>query len=455
MAETKLNIPILDRLFRFFFPQKKKDQIIKGSQRSATLVAARGRRHRNWDLEIQDYPIRDRVIGQELIDLWNRSYIARHVLSYAARDTFSDLSGSGRGWTIPPTIDEKGEIPVDSEVFDIVTQLKNRRFGGEYVIGGNRFKPAVQEGVGFGDSFWSMGIRREGGGSNKYEIYRTLKLPPWELFRMETDQGLLLGFEQRRYLTQETPYAFFLPSQMIHFRYEPRNLYGRSIFQQSLEPRADRLEVRKDMARAARASGNNMNLHEFPEGWDTEMRRQYKNDYEMLQADGMITDLFLQDGVQVSKLATINPDLDPLISQDKYLKYEEIPAGFPIWLFPGLVERGAREIAGQPAWAYLRMRNDWCAMISDGIRWACEVEIVLKLGIDRYRQLMQEYSPLFRIVWPEWPLSQDQVTNAQSSEGEDDPDDEIDQFLQTLRRYQKAGGSDHARLQAIRALQNL
>lgn len=429
MQSGKGRNKLINRIWRFLTGWRKAKDV-QGSQRPAALALSQRGPMRHHDLEIKDYPIRDREIATQLIDLWNFGYTPRHVLSYAARDVFSNRTGDDQGWKISKFLDDEKSIPVDSEIYDILHALETRKNGSVYVIGGNRLKPAVAEFLGFGDSFWELVIEREPD-SNLYGISSTLKLPPWEMFRCEDDHGTLNAFQQRRFLFDQNPYAVFVPPKIIHFRYEARNLYGVSIFQQSIDARSDRLEVRGDMARAARAAGVVMKNHHFPEGWSLEQRRQYKADYQALLAEGAITDMFLHDGLKIDEVSDRDFDLSPLMNQDRYLKYEEIPPGFPVWLFPGLTEKGAREISGQPAAAYARMRNDWCGILSEGIRWACDVELVLKLGMDRYTSLKKKYGQLYRIQFPEWKIiekSPDKMTTKGS---------EVDQFIQELKGYQR------------------
>ena len=433
VRQSKAN-NLLTRLWRFLTSWRR-TKGIQGSRRPAVMaLSARGRKHHH-DLEVQDYPIRDREVAIELIDLWNYSYVARHTLSYAARDVFSNPDGSDQGWKVSKYLDQEETVEIDSEVYAVINNLATRRNGANYVLGGSLLKPAIREFLGFGDSFWELGIEREAG-TNLYGIQRTMKLPPWEMFRVEDLHGVLLRFEQRRTLLGIKPYAMFVPPKIIHFRYEPRNLYGTSIFKQSLESRADRLEVRKDMGRAARAASVAMKKHHFPEGWDIDQRRQYRSDYEALLAEGAITDMFLHDGLDIDEIPSRSAGMNMLINQDRYLKYEEVPPGFPVWLFPGLYEKGAREIAGKPAEAYLRMRNDWCGILSEGIRWACDVELVLKLGIERYRQLKKQTPELYRIVFPAWSLEEAKKENVKVQKTD------VDAFIDELRSYQlKLNGS--------------
>ena len=427
-SQSKGRNKLITRIWRFLTSWRKTKDI-QGSQRPAALAISANARRRDYDLEIKDFPIRDRELATQLINLWNYGYAPRHALSYAARDVFSNTTGDDQGWRISKYLDEEKTIAVDGEIYDVLHAFETRKCGAAYVIGGNHLKRAVPEFLAYGNSFWELAIERETG-TNLYGITRTMKLPSWEIFRCENDHGMLECFQQRRFVYDQNPYAVFAPPKIIHFRYEPKSLYGVSIFQQSIDPYTDRLEVRKDMGRAARAAGVVMKKHHFPEGWDLEQRAQYKADYQALLDEGAITDMFLHEGLNIDEVSDRNFDLRPLMDQDRYLKYEEIPPGFPVWLFPGLIEKGAREISGQPAEAYARMRNDWCAVLSDGIRWACDVELVLKLGMSRYTELRRKYGQLYRIEFPKWKVES-------STKPPKVENTELDQFISDMKDYKK------------------
>jgi hypothetical protein len=61
---------------------------------------------------------------------------------------------------------------------------------------------------------------------------------------------------------------------------------------------------------------------------------------------------------------------------------------------------GGKDIAGQPALAYKRMRNDFCACLSEGIRQVIDIEIVLRLGYDKWKK-----DGKYRIIFPKWDLN--------------------------------------------------
>lgn len=390
---------LLQRLWRFLSGQKKESGLT-GSQRPAA-VTYQHTQQPEWAEEIIEVPIRNRLVARELIEgvAWTKEW--SDVLDYATRDTFSSPDGDDIGFTIADTLDDN-KTPVDPSVKAILLELIARRNGSDYVIGGTRLKRAIREIVGYGDSFWNIGIAKDGTGS--YGVSSSLKLPCWEMFRVEDNQGRLERFEQRRSLHSESAYAVFAPPSIIHFRYNQQGLYGQSIFQRSLQSRARRDRSQANLAKTANDVGANPIVHRMPDGFTPEQKAAYKQAVEERQKDGVITNLYVDNDADARRLSESSGSgsFDSLISYDKGLRSELIPAGFPVWLIPGMDTKGAREISGAPERAYARMRNDWCQALSQGIRQVCDIELVLKLGFDRYLELMKKGG--YRIVWPKWTI---------------------------------------------------
>ena len=365
-----------------------------GSQRSAVVSTMLWP---HYDQELVEYPIRDQQRALLLISAIygeNREKIFDDVLRHVESATFSSSDGDDRGFTISDTLDD-GETPVDPEVKMIVFEAIRRRNGDHFVLGGSRFQRAAREAVGYGDSFWQLAIERDG---SSYAVTDTLKMPCWEMFRVESDTGQLLRFEQRRSLTEPKPQFTFPAAKIIHFRYRQRGLYGQSLFSGCLTYRADHDRARRNLAKVTNDTGSNPYVFEMPEGTTPEQKRQFKEAVDQGLNDGTITALYPDAGVTVNRLGSDIPNFEPLIEDKKEIRYNLVPAGFPVWLIPGMDTTGARDISGAPERAYARMINDFRAMLTQGIRQALDIELFLKLGPDEYQRKVVEMG--YTLVWP-------------------------------------------------------
>ena len=138
------------------------------------------------------------------------------ALSIGVRNIFSSFDGdSGRVRVSPYANKESGEL-LDADVYKIASKTFDRVF--DYAT----LKIIARQMISFGDCFGFLLVK----GS---QINRIVILPPWEMFRVEDDLGVLLGFEQRRFLTESEPRCF-RPAPVAHWRHNPENLYGRSQF---------------------------------------------------------------------------------------------------------------------------------------------------------------------------------------------------------------------------------
>jgi hypothetical protein len=139
-----------------------------------------------YDLEISENPIRSPRIARELIEIAEYCPEAALAIELHSSDAFSSEDGDDQGFFL------KDELPdgttIDSDVYDVLnTFIKN-------VIGGRRLREFCEEFLAAGDAFGSIVLNKEKDG-----IERIMRLPTWEMFRCEDDQGVLTHFEQRRH----------------------------------------------------------------------------------------------------------------------------------------------------------------------------------------------------------------------------------------------------------------
>lgn len=405
----------------------KKETPLKGNQRGVSQLSGLSRRR--YDLEIEEYPIRDPKRAKALIEISEYCYEVRTCLSYAIRDTFASVEGDEKGFWISDYIDPGRTVRVNPDVKAIANNLLSRKQGQDFVIGGERLKKALWDSLARGDSFLELALEKEGIGRNDWCISRSLYLPTFEMFRVESDTGELEKFEQRRSIVSADPDYVFEPPQIIQISHEKKYLYGRSLFQPSIDGYnawAKAKNAARDLADAARGVGTNTNLHILAPGSTLEQKRVYKEEYRQLQSEGVVTDLFLFSDHDVRKISNINTDLTPLVEAFVQWRQLLIPGFFPTYYFHGLDVKAskAKEIAGAPALNYQRARWGWCGLLSKGIRQAIDTEIILARGYEWW-----EKEAKYLIQWAEWNIVPQQQGEAEASNNDESRGNNSKEYL--------------------------
>ncbi len=334
---------------------------------------------REYDLEITEYPIRDPVKARHLIEMWEYCAEIATAINEICDSCWSSDDGDDQGFTIAPTLNDN-TTPIDPEIEKILKRLIDE------VIGGITLEPAIERMLIYGDAFCSISVS-----TKKMQIERILFLPTWEMFRLELNKGQLIGFEQRRFLQDESAIQFH-PLTVVHWRYRRKTLYGRSLFWESSQDWENLKSATEDLAFASRAIGVNPNIHVMPGEVTENYRKAYKTGYEARKKLGAVTDFYLMYGADIRKVSATNPDLKALI--DNVLMWRGrivMRSRVPPWLM-GMPTVGAREIAGQPALAYARFINKIRMNMTQGIKQMCDLELALA-GIPKEKWQ-------YRIVWP-------------------------------------------------------
>lgn len=401
---------VWDNIKKIFFTNKDET---KGSQRSLALASYDLRKE--WDLEIEELPIRSPAVARQLIEIKEACYEAKFCLRMAIEDTFAGFLGDDQdAWLVSDFIDKDMSVPINTETKDIIMNLIARKENyQDYVIGGNKLERALALALSYGDCFAEIGIEKVKG---QYQVSKLLYLPTWEMFRKEDDQGRLEGFEQRKYITSVTPDIKFHPAQVIHFRYDQKVLYGQSIFLQSV-PYWDKLkEAIHNLQIASRNLAMNPNLHVYAEGMTQNQMEQYRNTIEQRKRkQEIITDIYLYPEMDIRKITNVNPSLKPLADTILEWRARMIPAGFPTYNFPNFPSQKARDISGEPSRRYSRMRNSWCEMLTKGIRQVIDTEIILNKGYEWWQQNGQ-----YVIQWTDLLMEQTSTRNPDELEGIND-----------------------------------
>lgn len=409
---------IIDQLKRRFSPKKQATGAIEGSQRSLgeTSVLAK-----QYNLEIEERPIRSPRLARELIEMRQYCYEVYHSLGMAVEDCFSSGDGDDQGWTISDTQDDN-ETPVNPEVIQIALDLIHRNFGDESVIGGDRLRYALEDVLIYGDCFLELGIERDGI-SPHYCVAKTLFLPTWDCFRLETDQGELQGFEQRRFLnSQDIETRRFLPEKIVHFRHKRQRLYGRSLWQSSI-PYWSKLKESSERLALAEDQALSPLVHQFDGAqWNEQRIRAYTQKIKGQRDSGRNSTDYFAAGVILKRLEGGEaPNLDQLRQNVLFWQRKMIPAGIPDYYFATGQAGATKEISKEPAKRYARLRNNWCALLSKGIKKVIDLEIKLIKGVDWYEENARNQ---YRIIWPKWELeNQGDVNPNAASDGEDDESD--------------------------------
>ena len=296
---------------------------------------------RDYDLEIPEIPVRAPNLASQLIEL--RYCCSEAATAYDAinGDAWTSHDGDDQGFDISDTLNDN-KTKVDPKIQEILRRvIREVLMPSEPKIVGERL-------LAYGDSFASLGIN-----SKAMRIERILYLPTWEMFRLETKQGELLGFEQRALLRDPDPIQFH-PISIVHWRYRRDNLYGRALFLECLKDWCRIEQILDDIAEASHAVGINPNIHILPCEYDEEQANEYKIMYEGAKNQKILTDLYMYGGGDIKKLSNSNPDITALLKAAEFFMARFVRRSrIPPWMlgFPGI---GAREISGGPERAYAR-----------------------------------------------------------------------------------------------------
>jgi hypothetical protein len=356
-----------------------KPLLFQGSQRPlafrrvADNATVRGR---NYDLEISENPIRDYEKARELIEMCEWCPEVGKAIQEIISSALSSADGDDQGFTLKRYIyDDQGNIigqAIDDEVYGISMACLERALPISTVA------MILERLLSYGDSFAELCLDDRGG-----RVEGLMLLPTWEMFRVEV-QGAVERFDQRRRLWEESPEITFNPAKMVHWRYRRKNLYGRSLFNESVQDWGNLRRATDSLTLAVEAVGINPNVHMMPEDSDQEYLTAYREGHEARQMEGVITDIYMMPGGKVEKLAQQNPDVKALADNVLFWRSRIImSSGVPPYLM-GLPALGAKEIAGQPALGYARHVNWVRASLTEGIMQLLYTELALK-GIDPAR----------------------------------------------------------------------
>jgi hypothetical protein len=416
MANSDNRFPIFnsgffDSLWNRTFRKKKNKT--NSSQGSIYPLGYTTQYNRKLNLEIPFQPVRPVKNSYqnsiELIELATWSFEGRHSISTISRDIFQNQEGQITSWSVADTYKDK---KINKDVLAIANDLSTRTNGKDLVLGGDFLQRAVRDFLFYGDAFVSLGFDKDGISKN-WQISESLYLPPLSTFVDIDEQNKILSYSQRESVNQRENDILIHPLKMLHFSYEKDQIYGNPITFQSLEAWRKLKEVSQDLEQASRDTGYSILVHTLPENVSELDKESYQARYEDMLHSGIVTNLYLLPGMQVERIAAESGALEPLIKNWLQLRYQCIPPGLPLYLFPGLgIESTAgKEIATQPAMNYARLIASIRGMLAEQIKWAISLEIVLTRGYYFFTENRN-----FDIVWGDWF-----VTGLESEMMKDDP----------------------------------
>lgn len=353
----------------------------RGRQNSVqqfTSVAGRlSKQQRNFDLEVGEIPVRDRLKAQELIEIRENCPEAGTAIAIISDDCFSSADGDDYGVVVSEE-DVQGDR-LDPEVYEIASNCLRQ------VLQLSTLKKVVDRMVSYGDCFGEMIIetRKADRGVKAIQL-----LPTWEMFRVE-DRGILQQFEQRRMLIDNSP-VVFTPAEVVHWRYQHDFLYGRSQWAQSVPDWVNLKKALHNYMLAGNDIGTNPTVHIAPEGTDSEWIQNYRRIHQDRLKDGPETHMYMGFGGDVRKLANNDPNLSALREQVELFTRRLVGRSrVPSWML-NIYEVGARDLSNQPSLAWSRFINGIRGDLSEGIKQVLYTDLIVKgVPVDRWKGLIK------------------------------------------------------------------
>lgn len=213
---------------------------------------------------------------------------------------------------------------------------------------------------------------------NARRVERLLLLPTWQLFVIpDPITAVPIRYEQR---VSRQRVVGIDPIIMVHWAYNKRYLYGRSLFEESLDDWQRLKRANEALTDGAETITYQPNLHLMPPGADESYKAQYKADHESRKRDGIIPDIYLLPGQDVRKPQGL-PSAYPLngFIDNFNLRRTRIAARsrVPPYLL-GIDTKFAREIAMQPAIGFKVFVGVVRQLFAAGLRRIIDLELALQ-----------------------------------------------------------------------------
>ncbi len=340
---------------------------------------------RYLDLEIPE------DIARETPDRRNRKMVeivefcppALKGLRVLVDDCFAAVDSSDQIIHIADTLDDL-KTPVDANIKTI----------GEDVLGRldvNKLKLLTKRMLGYGDAFCEIVPYKDG---PQHIVGSIQPLPTFQLFRVEDDHGELLGFEQRRGLYSDPDLIRFSPVQVVHFRYDQHNLYGRPLYWACVDDWDNYKLAHVSLAESLKTANNPM-VYKLPDYYQQEQFDQFKADRIAEFQSGIVPLLFITSEMELNRLSNTNPELTGLIEPiAQFRRSIQEQSRLPAWYWTSEPQTGgAKDISGQPSLSHLRFIASIRQQINLGLRQIINTELVLRGYVDPKERR-------YRIQWP-------------------------------------------------------
>ena len=334
--------------------------------------------------DYQEIPIRGGSDARILIEIVNKSVEAKTALAMTANNVFAGSSGDDGGLELVPK--ESAESQTKTPLRPVVKKIGNEVLD---KISRTLYTSIVRNMLGYGDSFVELGFDETG-------ICEAILLPTWEVERIEDVNGYLVGFRQiihHQYYQKNIDFSnslgdkqnkkeiLFAPAKILHFRWEPRFMYGESLFSSCIDDWLRLNERQIDVDEATRSCAINPFIHTFPEYAENDYKRLYKEGIAAKRRDRIITDLFVDQGVEVRRVPGVDPKLDSLIEErDKKVRKIAVASRVPPYLL-GIESMKSREISLHPATEMERFIRSVQSVVAEHFRSMVNLQLAI-YGID-------------------------------------------------------------------------
>jgi hypothetical protein len=316
-----------------------------------------------WGDDTEECPTRSPALATELTELINHCPEAASALEIICAYALSSGTGDEMGFAIEPdpNFPQAETVAIAQDVLSRCLTLT------DYWL-------IIWRMMAWGDAFGLMDID-----TKLRQVVGVRVLPTWQIHRLEDDYGVLSGFEQRWGVGKGQ--TVYIPAlSMVQWSYNKRHRYGRSLY---YEARRDWFKLKdsdEDLSVAARSSAIQPNLHIMPLGSDEAYKRAYKEDHEARRKQGLIPDFYLLPGAEVKKPSGL-PGSFPLngLIDNFNLRRQRIAARsrVPLYLL-GIEAKYAREIAYQPAIAFVVFIGTVRQLFAQGLRQIINTELALQ-----------------------------------------------------------------------------
>jgi hypothetical protein len=362
------------------------------------------------DLDVPEVPLRyvqdDRELTSRLLEIYYYSKEASKSIELLALNIFQSQDGGSGSWRVAEELADGSKVNTD--VIAIARDLSSRTDGEEMVLGGDVLQNAVLEALFYGDSFFQLGIEKEGLRNGDWGIKSSIYMPPLSMFVQRDESGKLLGYYQQQ--LGGVGNVTFHPFKMLQFSFlrKKGTRYGRSFIRTQAYSDWDNVrDAEYAIAKAAMEVGVTPWLHIMPEGKTQQDLQQYERRHQEALNSGLIlTNYYLMNSADIRKAASDSDAIAPLAQHLLDCRRRMIPAGFPAWIFTELGYQSSvgNDLNGQPAMTYAQIISAVRSLVGQQIKKAITIELLLRKGFDWVQE-----NGKFEITWEPWIVTPGQL----------------------------------------------